>query len=193
MASFILPRCWKSHGTSHSTTIIYRDEELYMYGRMTITLLYKINPLFLLESKLLWCEGVPLLGRGVLNQRLAAGRHPRVASSMTASWAWLKILTDSNWHRPSRGHLHISFHNTHDFRSTTWLLSIIYTGESYSNKSLIDGSVKGQYATFDSNTWNHLTVGKQMIKIKEISLKEAVSWRKLHLIISIWPQSTWNY
>ena len=33
------------------------------------------------------------------------------------------------------------------FRSTTWLLPLIYIGSSCADKSLIDGSVKGQYAT----------------------------------------------
>ena len=62
-----------------------------------------------------------------------------------ASWHWLK---DSHWLRSSRGHLYISFHNVHDFRSTTWLLPLIYSGTSCSEKFLIDGdSAKGQFAT----------------------------------------------
>ena len=56
-----------------------------------------------------------------------------------ASWYCLKTHTP----RPSHGHLHVSFHNSHDFRSTTWLSSLIITGASCSEKSLIDGSVKG--------------------------------------------------
>ena len=44
-------------------------------------------------------------------------------------------------------HLHISFHNSHNFRSTMWLLPLIYTGASCSEISLIHSSIKGQYAT----------------------------------------------
>ena len=68
-----------------------------------------------------------------------------------------KTHTDSNWFWSTRGLLHVSFHNAHNFRSTTWLLPLIYTGASCSKKSLIDGSVKGQYAT----------VIKYFIKIKQ--------------------------
>ena len=59
----------------------------------------------------------------------------------------LQAGPDPNWLRPSRGHLHISFHKAHDFWSTMWLLPLIYTGTSCSEKSLIDGSVKAQYET----------------------------------------------
>ena len=58
--------------------------------------------------------------------------------------------TACNWLQLTRTitrHMHISFHNAHDFRLTTWLLPLIYPGASCSEKSLIDNSVKGQYAT----------------------------------------------
>ena len=55
--------------------------------------------------------------------------------------------TDSNCLWNLIQHLHISFHNAHDFRSTLWLLALIYSDASWSGKSLIDGSVKGHYAT----------------------------------------------
>ena len=55
---------------------------------------------------------------------------------------WLKTL------RISRGHLDISFHNAYHFHLTTWLLPFIYTGASGVEGSLIEGTVKGQYATF---------------------------------------------
>ena len=53
--------------------------------------------------------------------------------------------------RISRGHLYISFDNAHHFRPTTWLLPFIYTCASCAEKFLIDGSVKGQYATIPLN------------------------------------------
>ena len=53
-------------------------------------------------------------------------------------WHWLTFPpTDPDW----REHLHISYHNTHDLRSTTGLLPLINTSESYSETSLMDGSV----------------------------------------------------
>ena len=39
-----------------------------------------------------------------------------------------------------------------DFCSTTWLHPLVYTGASCAKKFLIDGSVKGQYATV---VWNY--------------------------------------
>ena len=66
-------------------------------------------------------------------------RSPWLTKSLLASsWDWLK--TDCI----SRGHLYISFHNTHHFHSPTLLLLLIYTGMSCAEKSLIDSSVKGQ-------------------------------------------------
>ena len=56
--------------------------------------------------------------------------------------ALTQALTDSKWPRLTSRHLHISFHNAYNFWSITWLLPLIYTGAF-----LIDGSVKGQYAT----------------------------------------------
>ena len=65
----------------------------------------------------------------------APAGHP--TTPVTTCWDWFKI--DS----ASRGHLHISFHNTHIFP-----LNHI-TGSAYFHReSLIDGSVKGQYATY---------------------------------------------
>ena len=40
---------------------------------------------------------------------------------------WYRCKTDCISH----GHLHISFHNAHYFRSTKWLLPLIYRGASY--------------------------------------------------------------
>ena len=44
-------------------------------------------------------------------------------SLLAASWDWLKTHTASF----SRWHLNLSFHNTHTFRPTTWLLPLIFT------------------------------------------------------------------
>ena len=59
---------------------------------------------------------------------------------------WPQAKTDS---RLNVFHLGICmYHNAHHFRSTPWLLPLIYTGVSCAEKSLIDGSVKSQYATW---------------------------------------------
>ena len=87
------------------------------------------------------------LSRGVLNRRSTVGGCPSGVLSVTTSWHWLKTLTDCNWLGHSHGHLHIYFYNAHYFRSTSWLLPLISTDASCSEKSLIDSSVKGQYAT----------------------------------------------
>ena len=50
----------------------------------------------------------------------------------------LVLTQDSYWLKLSRGRMHISLHNAHDFWSTTWVLPLIYTGEFCSEKSLID-------------------------------------------------------
>ena len=77
----------------------------------------------------------------LLGQRYSTGGPMWTA----ANWQRLKTHTDSNWFGPLRGHLHISFHKAHVFRSITWLLPLIYTAESCSEKSLIDSSNNGQY------------------------------------------------
>ena len=76
---------------------------------------------------------------------VAVGCWPLQALPMTASWHWFTLPPTL------MQHLHISFHNTHNFGLTTWLLLLIYPGASYSEKSLIDSSVKGQYATQTRN------------------------------------------
>ena len=65
---------------------------------------------------------------------------------VAASWSdsgphWLQLTPLS--HR----HLHILFHIAHIFRYTTWLTTADYQGVFCSETSLIDSSVKGQYAT----------------------------------------------
>ena len=85
-----------------------------------------------LSSRLHLALHLFLRWRGVLNRCPAVGCCLSRALLMIASWHWLKIHIDPNWHGPSREHLHISFHNTHNFRSTTWLLPLIYTSVSCS-------------------------------------------------------------
>ena len=64
----------------------------------------------------------------------------------TTSWH-SQTHTDCRWLGSSHEHQHISFYNALDLRSTTYLLPLIYTGASCSEKSLINGSVKVLYAT----------------------------------------------
>ena len=73
--------------------------------------------------------------KGVFNQKSPW------ALLVRASWVWLQLTPTFT---QASAYL---FHNAHDFRSTTWLLPLIYTDVSCSEKSLIDGSVKGQYVT----------------------------------------------
>ena len=79
------------------------------------------------------------------------------SSSQPGNFLWVAVPTateswddlDPHWLQMSPfslGHLHISFHNAHDFRSTTWLLPLIYSVTSCSRKILIDRSVNDQYA-----------------------------------------------
>ena len=87
-----------------------------------------------------------LLSQGLLNQRSAApagcpATHWHslwlIESLLAASWDGLKTNSIS------LGHLHTSFHNAHDFCSTTWLLLLIYAGVSCIEKYLFDSLVKG--------------------------------------------------
>ena len=72
-------------------------------------------------------------------------RPPGVLSDcklgLTLDSHWLQLTPTLTWL------LHVSFYNAHDFQSTMWLLPLIYSGLSCSEISLIDGLVKGQYAT----------------------------------------------
>ena len=61
------------------------------------------------------------------------------AERLATRWRWLNLfwpqadidrLLLTKTDRLSREHLHISFYNAHDFRSTMWLLPLILTGES---------------------------------------------------------------
>ena len=58
-----------------------------------------------------------------------------------------KLSLIQDWDSILRGLLHKSFHNTHAFLFKLELLPHIYTGAPCVEKSLIDSSVKGQYAT----------------------------------------------
>ena len=135
-----------------------------MDGWTTITLSYINITLFIfLESKLLWCE----------RDRQDGGRWRQTAilTHINFSWSYHTVLSSrphlafsaaseaccglswvlsvtASWLRLSHGHLHVSFYHAYDFQSTMWLLPFIYTGMFCSEKSLIDGLVKGQYATF---------------------------------------------
>ena len=71
----------------------------------------------------------------------------------TLSGYKLILTQDSHWLQPSCGHLHISFHNAHDFWSTTWLLPLIYKGTPCSEKSLTAQSrVSMQHWLLDHNS-----------------------------------------
>ena len=59
-----------------------------------------------------------LLDRGYSTGTLHVACCTSGALSVIASWHWHKTHTDSNCLWPSHWHLHISFHHTHDFRST---------------------------------------------------------------------------
>ena len=90
-----------------------------------------------------FCASRPgYLTGGRCRSLLPAGRSP-----------WLQAGTDS--HRlqltqpvlDPHTALYISFHSAHDFRSTMWLLPLIYPWVSCPEKSLIDDSVNDQYVT----------------------------------------------
>ena len=89
---------------------------------------------------------------GCTQREAAVGRWPGGCSQ------WLQVRSDSRLtltptNPLTHGRLHKSFYNTNKFRSTTWLLPLIYPCVSCSEKSLIKGSVRGQYATFGRNIY----------------------------------------
>ena len=65
-------------------------------------------------------------------------------SLLAARWGWPKTETD----RISREHQHILFHNIHIFPFNHVTASAYFQRCALCRKSLTDGSVKGQYATF---------------------------------------------
>ena len=60
------------------------------------------------------------LGQSTQLETAARQRAP----STTASWIWLGPSLTPTDSKPSHKHLHITLHNTHDFRSTMWLLRL---------------------------------------------------------------------
>ena len=103
-----------------------------------------------------------LLCRSLLNWGIAVGisvrrYHQRGAQLLPdavrysvyllgSSWALLK--PDTHTLRISRGHLHISFHNTNTFPFNPVTAPGYFHKCVFCSQSLIDGSIKGQYATY---------------------------------------------
>ena len=97
-----------------------------------------------------------LLGRWLLNRKpaveLSVGGCPSGASNHSLAHSVTERISAATAKSTARliaSHLNISIYQfttpTH-IRSNTWLLPLIYTDASCAEKSLIDGSVKGQYA-----------------------------------------------
>ena len=95
-----------------------------------------------------------LLGRGLLNWSPAVDRWLSGVAShllahlwltvslLAASWDWRKTETPHISHE----HLHISFYNTHTFLFNHVTASAYFHRCILFRESLMDGSVKGQYA-----------------------------------------------
>ena len=134
----------------NASVVCERDRQTEMEGDEG-RLLYWPETSFLDHTTLCYLQGpfLLLLSLGLLIQRLAVGRcHSRAPShslalSMTDR---ISLATSGDWLKTvSRVYLHTSFHNTNYFLSTMWLLLCIYSDASCAEKSLINGSVKGQY------------------------------------------------
>ena len=133
--------------SEYTDCVVYRDN-----GRNT-TLLYKniYVLLFFRKESNLWnvWETQTKTGRqrqtAILTHNIFSWLYHAVLSSRPhllllqllgqgrtqpeARFQWLQPSTDSGtqifqWPVPSHGHMHISFHNAHDFQSTTWLPSV---------------------------------------------------------------------
>ena len=133
------------------------------------------------ESLLLLTIACCLIFKTPLSTFLILGRVGVL--NRTASWHWLTLPpTDSTAWNP-----HVAFAYTYNFimpmtSDKLWLLPLIYTGAS-----LIDSSVKGQYATYafySNQTQVILLLQVGIAKIRKKETKNKVLMRLKHMLPS---------
>ena len=124
------------------------------------------------------------------------GSLPQLALSVTASWHRLKTHSDSSWFWLSRRYLHKSFHNAYDFWSTTWLLLLIYTCASFSEKisdwRLGQGSICNTTTGFNSEFY--MTGYHSKVKEPNLSNCLPIVWERI-VRFMLFPKSIsamWN-
>ena len=93
--------------------------------------------------------------------------------------------------RISCGRLHKLFHKAHHFHSTTWLFPFVYTVASCAEKSPIDGSIKGQFATHLLN-WTYFALCSTQSKNCVLLLRKGARGDTVIILVNEFNKSSSN-